>query len=117
MSVISCTESEYLDEILDDYNKKVTSRKEYYFWANQKYQWLTSLLKNPKNSQIVYKALNFITYLDSQSGVDKKLKDEKRWNEFFDWERIAMKDILIEEFDPIEEEKKLIIKKLITKEV
>lgn len=57
-------------------------------------------MRNPKNSQLVYKALNFITYLDSLSRADKKLKDESQWNDFFEWDRIDIKKSLKEEFDP-----------------
>ena len=100
MSVIMLEESECIDKILVDFNEHVSSKEDYYFWANQKYQSLMGLLKNPKNSQVAYKALNFITYLDPQSGVDKTPKNEKRWDQFFDWDREEIKQSLKQEFDP-----------------
>ena len=99
-----CSESECIDKILTDYNQNVTSRDDYYLWANQKYQNLTKLLSNQKNSQLVYKALNFITYLDSCSIADKRLKKELQWGEFFEWDRDDIKKSLKEEFDPVGEE-------------
>ncbi len=100
MSQILCSESECIDKILEDYEENVTSRKDYYLWANKKYQDLTKRLSNPKNSQLVYKALNFITYLDSVSIADKKLKHEVRWSKFFKWDQDDIKKSLKEEFDP-----------------
>ncbi len=100
MSLIMCSESECIDKILDDYNKKVTSRKDYYLWANEKYKHLTKRLGNPENSQLVYKALNFITYLDSVSIADKRLKHEVWWSKFSKWDQIDIKKSLREEFDP-----------------
>lgn len=76
MSLITCSESECIGKILTDYNENVSSRKDYYIWATKKYQDLTRRLNNPENSQLVYKALNFITYLDSVSIADKRLKHE-----------------------------------------
>jgi len=80
MSLIVCSESECIDKILEDYNENVLSKKrtskdrtlkeDYYVWANQKYQALVKMLSNQKNSQLVYKALNFITYLDSSNEMD-----------------------------------------------
>ena len=111
MSLLMCSESECIDKILTDYNENVTSRKDYYIWANKKYQALTKLLNNQKNSQLVYKAFNFITYLDSVSIADKRLKHEVRWSNFFEWDRDEIKKSLIEEFDPDGKEKKLIAMK------
>lgn len=108
MSLITCTESECIDKILTDYEEKVASRDDYYFWANRKYQTLMKLLTNPRNSQLVYKALNFITYLDSVSLVDKKLKKELQWEEFFEWDREDFKKSLKEEFDPVGQERRKI---------
>ncbi len=50
------------------------------------------------NPKLVFKALNFITYLDSYSIADQKIKREVRWDEFFDWERRDMKESLRKEF-------------------
>ena len=111
MSLIMCSESECIDKILTDYNQNVTSRDDYYLWATKKYQNLTKLLSNQKNSQLVYRALNFITYLDSCSIADKRLKKELQWDEFFEWDRDDMKRSLKEEFDPEGKEKKLIAMK------
>lgn len=112
MSLIPCSESECIDKILTDYNENVVSKKDwtkkdYYLWANQKYQDLTRKLSNPKNSQLVYKALNFIMYLDSCSIADKRLKSESQWDDFFEWERVDIKKSLREEFDPVGKEKKI----------
>jgi len=112
MSLIVCKESECIDKILADYEEHVFSREDYYFWANQKYQDLIKLLKNQKNSQLVYKALNFVTYLDSVSLADKKIKNELQWTEFFEWDRIDIKKSLKEEFDPEGKEGKSILCKL-----
>ena len=113
MSLITCTESECIDKILTDYNENVVSRKDYYFWANQKYQHLTSMLKNPENSRIVYKALNFVTYLSLESEATKRFKNEKNWNDFSDYNREAIRRNMIKEFDPERKEKKSINRQLL----
>lgn len=120
MSLIVCSESECIDKILEDYNENVLSKKrtskdrtlkeDYYLWANQKYQALVKMLSNHKNSQLVYKALNFITYLDLYSIPNQKIKREVRWDEFFDWERRDMKESLKQEFDPVGQEKRKIVR-------
>jgi len=95
-----CTESECIDKILEDYEENATSRKDYNIWASKKYLTVTKLLKNPENSQLVYRAMNFISYLDPISVADKGLKIEKNWNELFVWDKDDIKKSLKEEFDP-----------------
>ncbi len=105
-------ESEIIDKILEDYEENVTSRQDYNIWASKKYLTVTKLLKNPKNSQLVYKAMNFISFLDPVSIADKGLKSEKNWDEFFVWDRDDIKKSLKEEFDP-EGKEQISIKHLI----
>lgn len=99
-------ESKCFEKILTDYSKNVSSKENYYFWANEKYQSLTKLLNNPKNSQLVYKALNLVMYLDPVSLADKKLRQEVQWDDFFEWDRKDIKESMLEEFDPEGTEKK-----------
>lgn len=99
MSLIMCTESECIDKILEDYEKNVTSRKDYNIWATNKYLTVTKFFKNSKNSQLVYKAMNFISYLDPVSIADTGLRSEKNWDELFVWDRDDIKITLREEFD------------------
>lgn len=63
------------------------------------------------NPKLVFKALNFITYLDSYSIADQKIKREVRWDEFFDWERRDMKESLRKEFDPVGQKKRKIVRR------
>lgn len=72
---------------------------------------MVKLLSNQKNSQLVYKALNFITYLDLCSIPDQKIKNEVQWNEFFEWERRDMKESLKKEFDLVGQEKRKIVRR------
>jgi hypothetical protein len=112
MSEICCSESECIDKILSDYNKNVFFKEDYYFWANQQYQRLTKLLHNPKNFQIVQKALNFVTYLNGLSQVDMRVKNEKSWDHLSEKEVDTIKIDLVKEFDPVGQEKRKIISEL-----
>jgi len=115
MSLIPCTESECIDKILTDYNQKVTSRKDYYLWANEKYQKLIKL-KNQDNFGLVQKAFNFVTYLDSVSIADRELENEENWDGLSEGNRYDIKKSLIEEFDPEGKERKSIKQQLVEME-
>jgi hypothetical protein len=112
MSLLMLEESECIEKILTDYNKNVLVRENYYLWANKKHQDLTDLLKNPKNAQLVYKAVSFVMYLDPVSLADKKLKDETQWGDFSEWDRRNIRESMIEEFDSEGKEKEWVLSEL-----